>query len=142
MKEPFLYDLVNKMYHFATDNLSEELKEQGGLNAFVLGSAGSYSLINLIQFASEKILPEKFNNNVLPHIEKGCQIGITAVPFLYALTNPNEFYQIVNEHPTYSLGIFGTYLGLMISANQHINKKLKKKESLKRIKKKSIGLQS
>ncbi len=135
MKEPFLFDLVNKLYHTATDNFSDELKEQSELNAFVLGFIGSEAVIRSIQFASEKILPKKFNDEILPYIEKGCRIGITTAPIIYAALNPYDFFQVIKEHPTYSSGMIGAYLGLMDSSNIHIKEKLKEESLFKKIKK-------
>ena len=123
MEKPFLFDLVDWAYHGIMDNMPEYLQERSMASAFALGFTGNYLLVKGVQWASNKIMPEGFNKDILPIIEDLCIYLTVASPLMYGLINPQGLQEIVQEHPTYTTGMFGASLSAILTAKSDIDKK-------------------
>jgi hypothetical protein len=123
MTKPFLFDLVDSLYHGVMDNMPGYLQERSMGGAFVLGYFGNYLLFRGIQKLSETMLPEKFNNKHLVNIEKLLRGALIIAPTIYAFTKPENIKYVLTNHPTYASGMIGAGLGALTSATKHINEK-------------------
>ncbi|QQG38698.1 MAG: hypothetical protein HYS32_03790 [Candidatus Woesearchaeota archaeon] len=137
MERPFLYDTVDFLYSSVMDNMPEVLRERSMASAFVLGATGIYGTVRLLQFASKNLVERLFpgfHDKVLPKIEKICTVGMATTPFLYALIDPDGAKQIMVEHPTYTSGMAGVYVGSIAAALQDLRSKSNNKLIEERVK--------
>lgn len=112
--KPFLYDVVNTLYKAVESIMPEFIRERAMFNAFVLGSAGTFGVIKGLQALSRKFMDKVipyFNRKYLPIIEKAGLAVITAAPLVYAAVDPEGAQHIVTQHPVYTSGMAGAYLG-------------------------------
>jgi len=128
MTEPILYDVVDKLYHGVMDNMPQALQDRDMASAFVLGSAGIYSVIRGLQWTSKnvmnKIIPN-FDEKWLPNLEKACVVGMAVAPILYATIDPEGAKAIMTQHPTYTSGMAGVYVVSITEAIQDLHKRSK-----------------
>lgn len=132
MTQPFLYDTANNLYNSVMDNMPQAVQDRDIASAFILGTAGSYAATKALQWISKNIMDgiiPDFDAKLLPILERVCQIGIVAIPTLYAIIDPEGARTILMQHPTYTVGMAGTAMGGIIGAQQDINKKPKKQKS-------------
>ena len=128
MAKPFLWDVVNTLYHSVMDNMPQAIQDRSVASAFILGTAGSYGLVRGLQWTSKnlikKIIPD-FDKKILPKLEKVCIVGLASVPLVYSLIDPEGANQILSQHPVYSAGMIGVYTGSITGAVQDLHKKSK-----------------
>lgn len=128
MTKPFLYDIVDKLYHVVMDPMPHVIREREQASAFVLGTAGIYGVARAFQWASrhiiDKVIPG-FDENALPVFEKICIAGMAAAPILYALIDPEGAKAITAQHPVYAAGMAGVYAGSISGAVQDLVKRSK-----------------
>lgn len=119
MKQPILYGLVDKLYHGTVDHGPRFFQERPEATAAVLGGIGSYVVLTGVQAISRYIvdpLLPGFHDNILPRLEELCMIGITIGPALYAGIRPKDIHTIITEHPVYTSGMAGVWIGSMAAA--------------------------
>jgi len=136
--EPFLYDLTNNLYHKVMDDMPQAVQDRDIASAFILGAAGSYAFTKTLQWISRNIMDgmiPDFDEKLLPILERVCQVGVIAIPTLYAIIDPEGARTILMQHPTYSAGMTGAITGGIICAQQDINKKPKKQKLEEKINK-------
>ena len=130
MAKPFLYDVVDKLYHGVMDIMPKALQERDMSSAFVLGSTGIYGVVRGLQWTSKnlmnKIIPD-FDDKWLPKLEKAFIVGMAAAPILYGLIDPDGAREIMTQHPTYTSGMAGVYTGSITGAAQDLHKRSKQK---------------
>lgn len=120
MTKPFLFDLVDTLYHRVMDHAPNYLKDRSMGSAFVLGYVGNYFLIDLVQGFSKLVMPEFFDQDVLPILEKICIGATVAAPVIYSFIKPKELEKVVREHPTYTSGMIGAGLGAIHSTLENL----------------------
>ena len=114
MSKPLLYDTVNTLYHGVMDRMPQCVQERDLASAFVLGTAGSATVVKGLQLASEHIVDRAipgFDGNVIPMLEQICIAVMLAAPLVYSVVSPNSAKETTQKHPTYSWGWFGIWLG-------------------------------
>ncbi len=121
-----LYDIVNYLYNSVMNYAPDFFKERPVFSAFSLGFLGSSSLVSSLQYASKnlvnKIIPE-FDDKILPSLEKACIFCITSIPLAYSFFNPEDIENIISNHPVYTSGMLGVYLGSVYFALKDLNKR-------------------
>lgn len=128
MKEPLLYDIVNRLYHGVMDNMPQVLQDRDMASAFVLGSVGIYSVVRGLQWTSRKMMNRlipNFDEKWLPILEKVCIVGMVAAPVLYSLVDPEGAKEIMTQHPTYTSGMVGVCVGSITGATQDLHNRSK-----------------
>ena len=121
MSDPIFYDTVDVLYHAVVDRPPSE-------KAFLLGSGFTYLLVNRLQWASRNIADfyiSNFDENILPTLEKGCIAAMAVAPFLFYLIDPEGAKEIMAQHPVYTSGMFGVWLGSISGAVQDLFKRSK-----------------
>lgn len=130
MDKPPLYDIVNKLYHGATDLMPQSLQDRDMALAAVLGAAGIYGVVRGLQWTSKnvmnKVIPN-FDEKRLPALEKICIAGMALAPIAYGLIDPHGAREIMTQHPTYTSGMAGVYVGSIAGAAQDLHNRSKKK---------------
>ncbi|NQV08636.1 hypothetical protein HQ529_02150 [Candidatus Woesearchaeota archaeon] len=115
MTELFLYKPVDKLYHSVMDHMPEPIQRKEKTSAFLLGGAGITAVVKGLQKLAEtnliNFVMTDFNEKYLPVLEGMCIAGITGVPLWYMTTHPTEFKRILRDHPVYSAGMIGVYVG-------------------------------
>ena len=130
MKEPFLYDIVDALYHGVMDNMPQAVQERNISSAFILGSLGIYGVVRGLQWGSKNVMNyfiPNFDEKYLPVMEKACIGGMIAIPLLYSMINPTEAIEIITQHPIYTSGMIGVAFGSIAGALQDLNKRSKQK---------------
>ena len=128
MTDPFLWAIVNFLYHRVMDNMPQLLQDRPVFSAIVLGSAGSYGLVKSLQWFSNKYMDyfiPGFDKEYLPKLEKACIYGIIGIPMAYSFLNPNEAKAIISEHPIYSAGMSAAAFSGIFEAFQDLSKRNK-----------------
>ena len=120
MAKPFLFNIVNFLYHTVMDHAPKFLQERSMTSAFVLGYGGNYLLLDGIQLFSKIFMPQEFDQYTLPLLEKICIASTIATPLIYSFVKPKEMQDIVREHPTYTSGIIGAGLGAIHSTLENL----------------------
>lgn len=129
MKEPFLYNVVDILYHSVADNSPQVVQDRPMASAFILGSLGIYGVVRSLQWSSKNVVNyfiSDFDEKYLPILEKACIGGMIAVPILYAIVNPNKAREIITQHPIYTSGMIGVAFGSIAGALQDLRKRSKK----------------
>ena len=128
MSEPFLYGLVDTLYHKVMDSMPQALQDRDMASAFVLGSAGIYGVVRGLQWASknfmDRIIPN-FDAKWLPKLEKICAVGMAAAPILYSIFDQEGAKEIMAQHPTYTSGMVGVWAGSITAAVQDLHNRSK-----------------
>lgn len=128
MTKPFLYDIVNTLYHGVMDIMPQFLQDSPMASAFVLGTGGIYGVVRGFQAFSKKfvsrVIPH-FDKELLPKLEKVCIAGMAVAPVLYAFIDPERANEIMAQHPVYTSGMAGVYLGSIVGAVQDLHKRSK-----------------
>jgi hypothetical protein len=136
MAKPFLYDVVNMLYHGVMDNMPDFLREREMSSAFLLGAGGICGVVRGLQWLSknvaDKVIPG-FDKKALPVLEKICIAGMAAAPVVYGLIDPEGAKQVVAQHPVYTAGMAGVYAGSIVGAAQDIVKRSKEKALEERV---------
>jgi hypothetical protein len=125
MTDPILYNILDKAYNGVMQNMPQALQDSDMASAFILGSAGSYVAIRATQWLS-KIFPN-FEEKCLPTLEKICMVGLGFAPLIYAAADPQGAKEIMTQHPAYTSGLMGAWVGCMSGAAQDLYKRKKKK---------------
>ena len=102
------------------DHTPKPLQKRSIGSAFVLGYAGNYLLVDLIQGSSKLFMPNEFNSVYLPFLEKACIVLAIAAPVFYSFIKTNEMENLIKEHPTYTSGIIGAGLGAIHSTLENL----------------------
>lgn len=130
MAKPFLWDVVNVLYHSVMDRMPQALQDRDMASAFVLGSAGAYGVVKGLQWTSKhvmnRIIPD-FDEKCLPLLEKVCIVGMAAAPVVYAIFDPEGAREIMTQHPTYTSGMAGVYAGSITGAAQDLHRRSKER---------------
>jgi len=120
------YNLVDKLYHGATDWMPQIVRDRDILIAPVLGYGGIRGVVKGLQFLSEKFSKRynnKFDNIALPILERISQVTITLFPLGYSIFDPEGAKEIMTQHPVYTSGMVGLWIGAMQQAQIHIKSK-------------------
>ena len=128
MPEPFLYDTVDKLYHLVMNPMPRFIRERDVDSAFLLGAIGIYSVVKGLQWASINLtdrFKSGFHEDILPNLEKICITAMVITPFVYASLDPQGAKQVISEHPVYTSGMAGVYVGSITAALQDLNKRTK-----------------
>ncbi|MEK6943500.1 MAG: hypothetical protein AABX00_05545 [Nanoarchaeota archaeon] len=130
MNKPPLYDIVDKLYHGVMDKMPQALQDRGEAMAFLLGAGGIYGVVKGLQWTSRnamnKLIPN-FDEKWLPALEKICIAGMASAPIIYAMADPDGARDIMTQHPTYTSGMAGVYVGSIVGAVQDLVKRSKQK---------------
>ncbi|MBD3249113.1 hypothetical protein GF336_03645 [Candidatus Woesearchaeota archaeon] len=128
MGEPFLYDVVDKLYNSVMDHMPQALQDRDMASAFVLGTVGIYSVVKGLQWTSKNVMNKiisNFDEKWLPNLEKACTLGMAVAPVLYAAIDPEGAKEIMTQHPTYTSGMAGVYAGSITGAVQDLHRRSK-----------------
>ena len=119
--KPF-YDLVNWSYHTVMDRMPQSLRERDMASAFALGGTGSYVATRIallgLRLAVNMVNPE--SERWVPLLLMAGASALPTVTFLYGVRNPRGIKETVTEHPTYTSGMLGAYLGGLAATIQYI----------------------
>jgi len=119
MTNPPLFDVVDTLYRSVMDNMPQALQERSMISAFALGSVGTFGVVRGLQWLSKnvvaKVTPD-FHHRVLPTLERLCLVSMAAIPFVYAAVDPEGAREIMTQHPTYTSGMAGVYVGSILGA--------------------------
>ncbi len=130
MTKPFLYNVVDKLYNTVMDNMPQALQDRDMGSAAILGSGGIYAVVRGLQWTSknviDKIIPG-FDDKCLPVLEKICIGSMAAAPIVYYLADPVGAKEITTQHPTYTYGMAGVWVGSITGAAQDLLKRSKQK---------------
>lgn len=128
MSKPFLYDTVDKLYHLVMDPMPQSIRERDVESAFLLGFIGVYGVVRGLQWTSknayDKISPG-FHEYILPTLEKICITTMAITPFVYATFDSQGAKQLISEHPVYTFGMVGVYVGSLAAAIQDLKNRNK-----------------
>lgn len=95
-------------------------------HAFALGFLGSFSIVKGLQWTSKKIVDKvipNFDSKALPCLEKICSVAMFSAPMMYSIIDPEGANEILTNHPVYSSGMSGVYLGSLAGALHDLNKR-------------------
>lgn len=126
MPNPFLYDTVDKLYHIVMSPMPNFIGQRDLESAFLLGAVGIYGVVRGMQWTSKNIVDKitpKFHENIIYNLEKICIFGMAVTPFVYATLDPQGAKQIISEHPVYTSGMTGVYVGSITAAIQDLKKR-------------------
>lgn len=128
MSKPFLYDAVDRLYHFVMDPMPNFIRERDLESSFLLGSIGVYCVVRVLQWTSKNVADKLiigFNEDILPNLEKICIATMAATPFAYATLDPQGAKQLISERPVYTAGMAGVYVGSLTVAIQDLKNRNK-----------------
>jgi hypothetical protein len=124
--KPFLYKTVDFLYNGVMNHAPEVLQKRSMASAFLLGAIGIYGVVKGLQFTSKKvmnrIIPD-FDEKWLPKLEKTCIAAMGAAPVIYFAIDPDGAQELLRNHPVYTSGMAGVYVGSITGAAQDLHKR-------------------
>ena len=132
MTDPILYDVVDTLYHGVMNHMPEALQTRDMLSAFLLGGSGIYCVVRSLQWMSRNMMDgfiANFDEKVIPVLEKICIISMGSAPFIYAAVDPEGAREMVMEHPVYTAGMAGVYIGSITGAVQDLGRRARERVS-------------
>ncbi len=115
MPDPPFFGFVDWAYNTVIDSMPEFLNERPMFSALALGYLGNRAAVQCLQLASKGIdrLKHGFDDEYFPAIEYALRTGISIAPFIYGLVDPEGAKAIVSQHPVYTAGMAGAYVGAL-----------------------------
>ena len=125
MVEPFLFETADYLSKTVMQYMPEFVQNRPHVANYLFGAGGISAVVKGLQWTSTKIerVVEGFDTKFLPVAEKAC-IGImTLAPLAYGVIDPQGLNEIITQHPVYTSGMAGVWVGSVATAAYDLHKR-------------------